>query len=207
MGWIWGSQALDTAEQRTWDCLFPSLHKCFDAPNCLIAFIWWKTCSFKETEGRRCGLTVVALDPDSWCLSYTLVDGRMFQTKRGDVGHWSHGGAQGSLQWPCLLSISILGLTLVVERPPRGWGRDLHVGGTQKFGMKLSLHLVYYLALHPVTEHHEVMLLADGTKIPCSLFLQWSWIDVVFLEVNFCVTAITVPMCPYCKVMASCSLK
>lgn len=52
--------------------------------------------------------------------------------------------------------------------------RDLHEGGTQKFGIKLILHLVYELALHSVTEHREVMPLADGAKIPCSLFLQWS---------------------------------
>lgn len=48
------------------------------------------------------------------------------------------------------------------------------MGGTQKFGMKLSLHLFDNLALHPATEHHEIMLLSDGAKIPRSLFLPWS---------------------------------
>lgn len=59
--------------------------------------------------------------------------------------------------------------------------RDLQEGGAERllcgwdsFGMKLSLHLFYNLALHPVTEHHEIMLLSDQARIPRSLFLPWS---------------------------------
>lgn len=77
------------------------------------------------------------------------------------------------------------------------------MSGAQKFDMNFSLHLVYDLALHPMTEHHEVMLLPDGAKIPRSLFLQWSGIAVAFPDVNFCMMV----MCVHCKIMAPYSLK